>query len=150
VLITIYANANAKQLHDLAKFGLYLGRAFQLTDDLLDLSGDFGGNKQWANDIYEGKRTVILGHLLRNAGIRDKKKILKILEKNRDEIVEDEVVFIMERMTHYGSVIYTQELTKQNKQKALEIFNKDLKFLKNEPYRAYIEKLMHFVVDRDY
>ncbi len=55
----IVAGADTNQLEKLAEFGKFLGRAFQLTDDILDVTGDFEGRKEFAGDIYEGKITVL-------------------------------------------------------------------------------------------
>lgn len=146
----ILAGATEGQLSQIAKFGLHLGRAFQLVDDILDLAGDFNGKKEWANDIYEGKRTVILSHLLQKSGPRDKKKLLKILDKPRALKTEDEVRFVLERMSRYGSIIYAQKLTSEQKDKAHEVWNKELKFLKEQPARARLEKIIEFVTEREY
>lgn len=146
----ILAGANKNQLELIAKFGLYLGRCFQLVDDLLDLTSDFGGRKEWANDIYEGKRTLILGHLIENASFRDKKKILAIMSKSRKQKTEEDVMFILERMTHYRSIIYAQEQAQIMKERAFKIFEKELTFLKREPARTRLIKLMEFVLERDH
>ena len=48
------------------RFGCYLGTAFQIQDDLLNLTGDerrYG--KEIGGDLLEGKRTLMLIHLLR-------------------------------------------------------------------------------------
>ena len=58
----ILANATEDQLNKLTNFGKALGTCWQLVDDILDITGDIGGRKIFANDIYEGKRTVPLGH----------------------------------------------------------------------------------------
>ena len=50
------------------RFGFHLGAAFQIQDDLLNLVGDeqdYG--KEIDGDLYEGKRTLLLIHLIRNA-----------------------------------------------------------------------------------
>ena len=52
-------------LDALVRFGSYLGAAFQIQDDLLNLEGDEARyGKEHAGDLYEGKRTLMLIHLL--------------------------------------------------------------------------------------
>ena len=64
----ILAGATKDQLDHLYQFGKYLGYCFQIQDDLLDLTSDFcGQKKQYGNDIYEGKRTMMLLHLYQHA-----------------------------------------------------------------------------------
>ena len=50
------------------RFGYYLGTAFQIQDDVLNLVGDarkYG--KEIGGDLLEGKRTLILAHLFKSA-----------------------------------------------------------------------------------
>lgn len=147
----IIANATPRQLDAIANFGIYLGRCFQLVDDILDLTSDFAGlKKQIGNDIYEGKRTVMLGHLLRTASSADKKRLIQILSKTRDKKTSTEVKWILERIYHYGSIEYAKKLAASLKQKAYSIFKTDLKFLSQQPFRQYLETLITFVLERDH
>ncbi len=106
----IIAGAPEKQLEALAEFGVALGRCFQLVDDILDLTTDFEGlKKQKGNDIFEGKRTLILGHLLRTVNKNDKKKLVEVLSKTREQKTQKEVDWVIGRMMHYSSIKYAQK-----------------------------------------
>ena len=62
------APRGAADLRPMVRFGFYLGAAFQIQDDLLNLLGterEYG--KEIDGDLYEGKRTLPLIHLVRNA-----------------------------------------------------------------------------------
>lgn len=147
----ITAKATPRQLDAIANFGIYLGRCFQLVDDILDLTSDFAGlKKQTGNDIYEGKRTVMLGHLLRTASSTDKKRLILILSKTRDQKTPTAVSWILDRMHHYQSIEYAKKLASSLKEKAYSIFKTDLKFLSKQPYRQYLETLITFVLERDH
>ncbi|MBO4600583.1 MAG: polyprenyl synthetase family protein [Bacteroidales bacterium] len=57
----LYANAPAEDVQHLYQFGIHLGLAFQLQDDLLDSYGDtviFG--KQTGQDIRDNKKTYLI------------------------------------------------------------------------------------------
>jgi len=144
----IIGDATGKQLDLLAIFGIHLGRCFQLVDDLLDVTSDFSGLKQKANDIYEGKRTLILGHLTRNISSKDKKTLTKILEKSRDEKNEKEVEWVLNKMREYGSIDYSWKIAKELKEKSKNIFDEDLKFLKEPIARKKISTLIEFILER--
>lgn len=58
------------------QFGRALGRAFQIKDDLLDLTTTFKGQR--GNDIVEGKRTLMLAHLLKHAAPSDARRVREI------------------------------------------------------------------------
>ena len=68
----IVGSGGTAELGPLVRFGFHFGAAFQIRDDLLNLVGDeqlYG--KEILGDLYEGKRTLPLVHLLsRRAGSR--------------------------------------------------------------------------------
>ena len=72
-MIGLASNENAQLLYD---FGINLGLAFQLKDDLLDVYGDptiFG--KNIGGDIICNKKTFLLINALENADIQQKKEL---------------------------------------------------------------------------
>ena len=147
----IIAGVNYKQLEKITEFGLFLGRCFQLVDDILDVTSDFAGlKKQTGNDIREGKRTILLGHLLRNAKRADKKKVIKIMNRAGEKKTEEDVNWIIKKMHQYGSIEYARSLAKKFKDRAYQIFNEDLTFLSNQPARKDLETLIHFVLERNH
>ncbi len=147
----ILADANKRQLDLLYRFGQYLGRCFQIRDDLLDLTSDFSGlKKQQGNDIYEGKRTVMLAHLLRVVKAKDRKKLLSVLAKKREEKSKQEVFWVIEKMREYGSLVYGEELARNLAQKARNFFERNLGFLEKEPARSQIKAGIDFMLERKY
>jgi geranylgeranyl pyrophosphate synthase len=98
------------------KLGLFaesIGVAFQMKDDVLDLTGDAfaqgkGGRGQ---DITEGKRSLIVIHTLRTANTRDRRRLLEILNMHTsDQKLKDEAIGLMQK---YGSIQYTQNAAKK-------------------------------------
>src|SRR6201991_680681 len=80
----IAAGADPKWMEPLESLGRYIGAAFQITDDLLNLRGDpedYG--KEIGGDLWEGKRTLMLLHALRCAGPDDRDRAVAILGKRR-------------------------------------------------------------------
>ena len=83
-------------LAKLTEFGMALGIAFQITDDLLNLTGDekkYG--KEIAGDIWEGKRTIMLNHVIANSG-NYSEQIKEIICKPRNQKKQQEVNFILQ------------------------------------------------------
>lgn len=73
----LIGNATSIELEALRHYGEYVGRAFQLQDDLLDIVADekeFG--KSIGSDLVEGKKTFLLLEALRRAK-GDQKKVLQ-------------------------------------------------------------------------
>lgn len=147
----IIAGATNSQLDILFRFGNYLGRCFQIVDDILDVTSDFRGlKKQQGNDIYEGKRTIILSHLLRNASNNDKKKLKEILAKSRDRKTERDVRWVTNRMQYYESILYAKSVAEKLANKSNEMFGKELKFLRSEPARSQLKAGINFILKRDF
>jgi geranylgeranyl diphosphate synthase type II len=90
----------------LNRLGTLIGRAYQITDDILDLTSTFRGRKQRGNDIYEGKRTLLVAHLLRQLPAPKQALAMKILQKPREEKTVREVNWIIKLMHQYGSFSY--------------------------------------------
>ena len=67
---------DAAGLVALSRYGLDLGRAFQLRDDLLGVFGDpEHTGKPAGDDLREGKRTVLLAHALAGSGSADRGRV---------------------------------------------------------------------------
>ena len=147
----ILAGASKSQLEKIFQFGVYLGYCFQIQDDLLDLTSDFAGQKkQTGNDIYEGKRTIMLVHLLKNANQNDKKKLIKIISKSRPQKTQDEVDWLIKKMDQYGSLNHSREMIKEYALLAKDYFHKELKFLSKQPARSQLDSFIDFLQNRKY
>lgn len=75
-----------KKTYALAKFGLRLGSAFQITDDTLDYTAraeEFG--KAIGKDLEEGKMTLPLIHALKQCTPEEKAGIRKIVETRESD-----------------------------------------------------------------
>lgn len=93
------------------RFGFFLGAAFQIQDDLLNLEGDATAyGKELAGDIREGKRTLMLIHLFAHAGKAERKRLCTILGKPREERTDEDVRWVLGRMDAHGSIRYAREV----------------------------------------
>jgi len=147
----ILAGATNSQLDSLYQFGIYLGRAFQIIDDLLDLTSDFAGlKKQQYNDIYEGKRTVMLSHLWHSSTLADQKIIKKIMSKSRSQKTAAEVSTIINMMKKSKTFEYSRSLAQKLGHQAATYFDKKLTFLNCRPYRSQLKEGIDFIVTRDH
>jgi geranylgeranyl diphosphate synthase type I len=120
-------------------YGLDIGRAFQIQDDLLDLtvpSDDLG--KQRGSDLVEGKRTVITLHA-RNQGI-DVEGLVS--ESPSDAEIEAAV----ERLRDAGSLDFARELAGD----LVESGKGRLEVLPEGEPRALLEEIADYLVERGY
>ena len=125
----------------LAEYGLRIGTAFQIMDDVLDyraVNQDFG--KNLGDDLAEGKITLPLIHTLKQANPTQAKFIRKaILEGNLDcfEIIQEAIV-------SSGAIDYTMRAAEQEVQHALHA----LENLPNSPFRDALATLAGFAITR--
>lgn len=78
----ILAKADKKEIDKLFKYGIYLGRAFQIKDDILDMFGEEKRiGKSTFTDLKEAKKTIIIWHTYKKSAAKDKKIIEKTLAK---------------------------------------------------------------------
>lgn len=146
----IVAGADKKQLEKLFKFGQLMGRAFQIKDDLLDLTSDFGGlKKQLSSDVYESKKTVILVHLLKNIQKENKPKLKEILQKSNKEKSIEEVKWVIDNMKQSGSLDYGEKLAREYANKALAYLDSELGFISSSGKQNLAEAI-DFLVERDH
>ncbi len=102
----ILGSASPEQETALSEYGMDLGVAFQLMDDILDYVADedeFG--KSIGHDLEEGKITLPLIHTLLNCSQEEREQIADVIEK---EILEQQDFQNVISLVHrYGGIEYT-------------------------------------------
>jgi geranylgeranyl diphosphate synthase type II len=96
-------------LDDLVRFGFYLGAAFQIADDVLNLTGDptvYG--KEPLGDLYEGKRTLMVIHLLTAARPAERTEVIEFLGRDRASRRPADVDRILGLMIEHGSLEFAR------------------------------------------
>lgn len=85
----------------LRTFGLRLGTAYQIYDDVLDLAGDEAkAGKSLGSDLRKGKLTLPILHLLQNAGAAERHQLSEIILSGD----EDAILALAERAIAAGAV----------------------------------------------
>ena len=80
----ILAGAAEKDLEKLNRFGICLGRAFQINDDILGIFGDEKKTgKPSSSDLQENKKTLLLWHAFKKSSSAEKKELQRILAKKK-------------------------------------------------------------------
>lgn len=105
----IIAGQDDGKLNLLKDIGSPAGTAFQIVDDILDMTADektFG--KKRYGDLYEGKLTLIMLHAYNSATADEKAKIDAIYNKRREQKSQEEIAFLAEIVAKYGSLDYAK------------------------------------------
>jgi geranylgeranyl diphosphate synthase, type II len=106
----IVGSRGTAELGPLVRFGFHFGAAFQIRDDLLNLVGDeLTYGKEILGDLYEGKRTLPLMHLLSVAEGADHALVRDYLHLKRAERSAELVQRVRALMDDYGSIEFTSE-----------------------------------------
>jgi geranylgeranyl diphosphate synthase type II len=140
----------AEQLDTITDFATKMGIAFQIRDDLLNLLSSFREyGKEINGDILEGKRTVMLIHLLENCTTDERRKIETILAKSRTRKKVEEVEHIRKMMDAYGSIEYAQRLSTKNARAALRVLRTECGWMTDGFWKKQLESLVQYVVARN-
>jgi geranylgeranyl pyrophosphate synthase/uncharacterized protein with NAD-binding domain and iron-sulfur cluster len=106
----LVANGNDHNLNRFDRFGYLLGAAFQITDDVLNLTGDAGRyGKEINGDLLEGKRTMVLAHALSKANATDRIWIGNFLGRPRERRLTREVLQLRQILAKSGSIDWTRQ-----------------------------------------
>jgi len=127
----------------LASYGLHLGTAFQLVDDILDYTADaVEMGKNVGDDLAEGKPTLPLINAIENSSGKDKELLVQaITNASRDNL--DEVLAIIEKT---GALIYTAKSAQKQSQLAKDA----LQVLNESSYKSALIDLADFSIERTY
>ena len=116
----LVAGLDHEQARALERFGMELGIAFQLVDDLLDLRGDERMGKPRGADVYEGKMTLPLIHALTLSHGEHRTRLSELIETFSDDDF-DELMALLERSS---SMDYAEILVKTHLERAQEELNR--------------------------
>ena len=98
----------------LGRFAESIGVAFQMQDDILDLTGQEFAKKKGGvgQDITEGKRSLMVIYTLKKANSADKKRLIEILNMHTsDQKLRNEAIALMQK---YGAMEYVKANCRTN------------------------------------
>ena len=99
--------------------GARLGAAFQIRDDVLNLTPGVAIGKEFAGDLYEGKRTLVLAHLFAHASPDEAAEAEALLARPRPEKQPEDVARLLEMIDAHGSLRHAQGVAEREAEAAL-------------------------------
>lgn len=127
----------------MAKYGMHLGTAFQLIDDVLDYSASSEEmGKNIGDDLAEGKPTLPLIYTIQNGTKEQADIVRKAIEENGLEYI-DEVTTAIHAT---GAIQYTADCAKKESQLAIQALGN----IADSEYKTALIALAEFAVDRKF
>ncbi|MFH1834677.1 MAG: polyprenyl synthetase family protein [Methanobacteriota archaeon] len=138
----ILGGGTDEQIRSLSDYGRDIGMAFQIKDDLLDLTGDEQKlGKPVGSDICQGKKSLVIVHALAHGSEKQKKSIFNALGKDCDEEKISELIAVLNEV---GSIKYAEN-------KLLELIGSAKKSLEEisdgEPKEILLD-LADYIIER--
>lgn len=138
--------ASVQQNEDVVKqmeaFGLSLGIAFQIKDDIFDY-GDNKIGKPTGIDIIEKKMTLPLIYALKNSDQKKAKEIFSLMKKSMKK--RKDVNYVIEFVLQNNGLEYARQQMLEYKHKALDILNN---IPTTNGNKEFLITLANYVVDR--
>ncbi len=140
----LLAGARLEDVEAVGDYGLNLGLAFQIVDDILDVIGDETRlGKPAGTDIREGNVTLLAIHALNNGSTVDPRELARIIRKRRKR--EEDIRRALSMLRVSGAVEKARADARHFGQLAKEAI---APLPDSEPKRNMI-KLVDFVLSRD-
>lgn len=139
----VICQASTEDENAMAEYGMRLGTAFQLIDDVLDLSGnseDIG--KNLGDDIAEGKPTLPLLFAMRHGDAKQSQLIRNAIEQGGLE----DFSAIIKAVEQTGALDYVRNIAKQE----AELACKAIQHLPSTPQHQALIQLAEFSVSRTF
>ncbi|MCG6117370.1 MAG: polyprenyl synthetase family protein [Aquimonas sp.] len=139
----VLAGAPPEQEEAMARFGMALGNAFQIADDVLDYTADVDTlGKNLGDDLAEGKATLPLIHALSHSEGESRERMARALVEG-DSSALPEIVAAIRRC---GSLDYSRDAALRYASDALQA----LQGLPETPQTAALRGLALYAVQRDF
>jgi len=124
------------------KFGLKIGPAFQIMDDLIDLTKGKGRGEIGA-DIKEGKRSIMVIHCISKCTEDEKEKLFEILNRPRENTTINDVQYVKNLFEKYGSLEYAEKKARHLIKEGKEIISS-----LPENLRKKLEQFADYMIER--
>jgi octaprenyl-diphosphate synthase len=128
----------------LAEYGHALGLAFQVVDDVLDLTAEeeiLG--KPVASDLREGKATLAVVHTLKHGSDEDRDAVMRVLLK--DGFTTERYDKVLAALERNGSIDYAMQVAQRHADRA----RRSLEPIPDSEYKRALLWVPEFVVGRE-
>jgi geranylgeranyl diphosphate synthase, type II len=145
----LIGSRGSADLEAFLRFGFFLGAAFQIQDDLLNLVADSRYGKELNGDLWEGKRTLMMIHAFRRSSPEEREQLSAILRRPREERDSAEVAWIRELMETHECIEYARKIAQGLAGAALHEFSLLAAGLPESRDKKFLEEIATWVIERN-
>ena len=145
-LAAVLAGASTELVEKLGRYAESIGVAFQMQDDILDLTGKEFAEKKGGlgQDITEGKRTLIVISTLKKANSSDRQRLIEILNMHTsDQRLKNEAIRLMQK---YGALQHVKETASEIVQESWEAVER---LLPSSEAKEKLKAFAEFLIKRN-
>jgi len=135
-------------LEPFIRFGFFLGIAFQIQDDLLNLIADERYGQEINGDLWEGKRTLMLIRALNVATPAERERLVRVLRTTRQQKREGQVAWMRRLMDKYDCIDYARQYAHGLAGAAAHEYSLIYGHLPDSRDKRFIEGLVTWVFER--
>lgn len=135
-------SADEASILKMKEFGINVGIAFQIKDDLFDYEKSNSTGKPMGIDIKEQKMTLPLIYLLNNSGFSEKRKIINVVKRYNNN--PEKVAQVIDKVNHSGGIEYAKSKMKEYHDRAIEI----LAEFPDSSSKTALKSLVDYTIER--
>jgi geranylgeranyl diphosphate synthase type II len=144
----IVGSGGRRDPQSVVRFGYFLGVAFQIEDDLRNLSVDPGYGKEMNGDLFEAKRTLMLIHVRQSCSRAERARLDTFLAQPRGQRSPEEVLWLAGMMQRLGSVDHARAVAATLAGAAVHEFAVAYAGLPASPHLSFIAGLPNWIFAR--
>lgn len=146
----VIGGASDAQRMDLRRFATYTGVAFQIQDDVLNLTAEEGRyGKEVAGDLWEGKHTLMLLHAMRSATPAERAAAQRALGRPRGRKRQADIDLLLALIDRHGGIQRAQALAGRLASKAEQVLQRSCHWMPASVHRDVLHAVARYVVTRD-
>jgi geranylgeranyl diphosphate synthase type II len=135
-------------LDPLIRVGFFFGAAFQIQDDLLNLEPGPGYGKEVDGDLFEGKRTLMVIHALRQVQSKDRERLTGFLGLERTARTSEEVAWVRALLVRTRALEHARVVAQGLAGAALFEFDRSFAHVPDGRDLRFMRSLMTWVLQR--
>lgn len=141
------AGLKGKPIESLWELGKWLGPAFQIRDDIIDLTEGKGRGGEVGCDIREGKPSIFFAYALERGGGsgEERAKLVQIIRRKREDTSPEDVEWAIDFYRRIGALEFAQDEARRLIDGAFKVIDR---IAMEESRKELFRGISRFMIDR--